>query len=94
MNVLTRAELSENVAFDRAAQILATGKADAVSDLLKEIMSVTVADVTKVGDFCDFCVHIASLHLLACLQDLRASSVGPCKLSVQSHRRIMYQVES
>ncbi|VDN22463.1 unnamed protein product [Gongylonema pulchrum] len=47
MNVLTRAESSENVALDRAAQILATGKTDAVSDLLKEIASVTATDVTK-----------------------------------------------
>lgn len=50
MNVLTRAELSENVALDRAAQILAIGRADTVSDLLKEISSVTVADVTKAAD--------------------------------------------
>ncbi|VDM95831.1 unnamed protein product [Thelazia callipaeda] len=50
MNVLTRAESAENLAVDRAAQILATGKAETVSDLLQEITSVTISDVAKAAD--------------------------------------------
>lgn len=49
MNILNRAESAENMALDRAAQILATGKADTVSNLLQEVASVGMTDITKVG---------------------------------------------
>uniref|UniRef100_A0A915PTU5 Putative alpha-L-fucosidase n=1 Tax=Setaria digitata TaxID=48799 RepID=A0A915PTU5_9BILA len=47
INVLNRAESSENMALDRAAQILATGKTETISDLLRGIASVTMDDITK-----------------------------------------------
>ncbi|MCP9265756.1 Plasma alpha-L-fucosidase [Dirofilaria immitis] len=37
----------ENMVLDRAAQILATGKAETVSDLLREITFISMADITK-----------------------------------------------
>lgn len=52
MNILNRAESTENMALDRAAQILATGKAETVSNLLQAIASVSVTDVTKVSVIC------------------------------------------
>nr|CRZ21702.1 Bm5980 [Brugia malayi] len=50
MNILNRAESAENMAVDRAAQILATGEAETVSDLLREVASITMADITKAAD--------------------------------------------
>ncbi|VDP13298.1 unnamed protein product [Onchocerca flexuosa] len=50
MNVLNRAESAENMALDRAAQILATGEAGTVSDLLREIASISMDDITKAAD--------------------------------------------
>ncbi|EJW80231.1 hypothetical protein WUBG_08860 [Wuchereria bancrofti] len=50
MSILNRAESAENMAVDRAAQILATGEAETVSDLLREIASITMADITKAAD--------------------------------------------
>ncbi|VDK62766.1 unnamed protein product [Onchocerca ochengi] len=50
MNVLNRAESAENMALDRAAQILATGEARTVSDLLLEIASIGMDDITKAAD--------------------------------------------
>lgn len=48
MNILNRAELAENVVLDRAAQILATGKAETVSNLLQEVASVNMTDIERV----------------------------------------------
>uniref|UniRef100_A0A0R3S2Q5 Peptidase_M16_C domain-containing protein n=1 Tax=Elaeophora elaphi TaxID=1147741 RepID=A0A0R3S2Q5_9BILA len=50
MNILNRAESTENMALDRAAQILATGEAETVSNLLREVASVSMADITKAAD--------------------------------------------
>ncbi|VDK82563.1 unnamed protein product, partial [Litomosoides sigmodontis] len=47
MNILNRAESTENVALDRAAQILATGKTETVSNLLQAVASVNMTDITK-----------------------------------------------
>lgn len=49
MNILSRAELAENIAIDCAAQILATGKTQTVSDLLREVASISMAEIVKVG---------------------------------------------
>ncbi|KAM3725736.1 Cytochrome b-c1 complex subunit 2 [Dirofilaria immitis] len=50
MNVLNQTESAENMVLDRAAQILATGKAETVSDLLREITFISMADITKAAD--------------------------------------------